>query len=76
MAEAVALRERMPDTLGQGLLAVSRFFRPSDGWLAVGLLALNLIVVVWSVDDADWAPTPARTILNPNLPKRYHGDSS
>ena len=58
MPEAVAPRDRMPDTLGQGLLAVSRFFRPSDGWLAIGLLALNLIVVVWAVDDAEWAPTP------------------
>ena len=32
--------------------------RPPDGWLSAGLLAFNMIVVVWSVEVADWAPTP------------------
>ena len=59
MAESTSLRERLdPEVLGQGLVSLTRFFRPSDGWLAVGLLALNLLVVVWAVDDAEWAPTP------------------
>ena len=34
------------------------YARPSDGWAAVFLLALNLMVVVWSVERADWVPTP------------------
>ncbi len=46
------------DSLGRGLLAVLRYLRPSDGWAAVALLAVNLIVVVWSVEHADWVPTP------------------
>ena len=31
---------------------------PYDGWMAFGLLAINLCVVVLSVEQADWAPTP------------------
>ena len=30
--------------------------RPLDGWLALGLLAINLMMVVGSVASADWAP--------------------
>ena len=33
-------------------------WRPRDGWLALTLLTLNLMVVAWSVERADWAPTP------------------
>ena len=59
MAETVAIRQRIsPEALGEGMLWLARLFRPSDGWLAVGLLTLNLMVVVWAVDDAEWAPTP------------------
>lgn len=59
MAKAVTVREGVGwDTLGDGLLAVARFFRPRDGWLCVALLALNLVVVIWSVEGADWVPTP------------------
>ena len=32
--------------------------QPADGWLALGLLAVNLCVVVLAVERADWAPTP------------------
>ena len=46
------------DSLGDGLLALARFFRPRDGWLSLALLALNLMVVIWSVEGADWVPTP------------------
>ena len=35
-----------------------RYARPADGWATVLLLGLNLIVVVWSVERADWVPTP------------------
>ena len=56
--EAITFRERIhPESWGEGVLWLTRFFRPSDGWLAVGLLVLNLIIVVWAVDDAEWAPT-------------------
>ena len=59
MAQSIPVRERFnPDSLGQVLVSLINYFRPSDGWLAVGLLALNLMVVVWSVDNAKWAPTP------------------
>ena len=58
-AEATALREKInTESLGQGLVLLTRFFRPADGWVALILLALNLIAVVWAVDDAEWAPTP------------------
>lgn len=48
-------------TLDHGLLLLSRligFWRPPDGWLALTLLTLNLMVVAWSVERADWVPTP------------------
>ncbi len=51
------------DALGDGVLAVTRFFRPRDGWLSLALLALNLMVVIWSVEGADWVPTPNLTGL-------------
>ena len=43
--------------LGSWLLAL----RPPDGWVAAGLLTLNMVIVVWSVEAADWAPTPPLT---------------
>ena len=46
------------DSLGTRGLALIQAFRPSDGWLSVALLALNLLTIVWSVEHADWAPTP------------------
>ena len=59
LAEAVATRSGVGwYSLGDGLLAVARFFRPRDGWLSLALLALNLMVVIWSVEGADWVPTP------------------
>jgi len=59
MAEAAVVRGGVGwDSLGDNLLAVARFFRPRDGWLSVAFLALNLLVVIWSVEGADWVPTP------------------
>ena len=46
------------EALGKILLAGLNYFRPADGWATVLLLALNLMVVVWSVEQADWVPTP------------------
>lgn len=43
---------------GKALLAGINYFRPADGWATVLLLGLNLMVVVWSVEQADWVPTP------------------
>ena len=42
----------------EGFLKLERTLRPNEGWVASGLLALNLIVVVWSVEQADWVATP------------------
>lgn len=39
-------------------LAVLAAFRPSDGWLSIVFLAMNLSTIVWTVERADWAPTP------------------
>ena len=39
-------------------LALLRILRPSDGWISLSLLALNLIIVVWSVVHAEWVDTP------------------
>ena len=38
----------------QGLTKWVNLFRPSDGWFALGLLAVNLMLVVGSVGRADW----------------------
>ena len=45
------------DRLGQQAFQLNRRLRPYDGWLAAGLLTLNLMVVVWSVQSAEWVPT-------------------
>ena len=48
---------------GRWLLSVLTALRPPDGWVAAGLLLLNMIVVVWSVEVADWAPTPSLVLV-------------
>ena len=48
---------------GRWLLAVLTALRPPDGWVAAGLLLLNMIIVVWSVEVADWAPTPSLVLV-------------
>ena len=64
LADAVAVRgDTGWNSLGDGLLAVARFFQPRDGWLSLVLLALNLMVVIWSVEGADWVPTPNLALL-------------
>lgn len=60
LAGTIPLRGRINlESLGDGLVALSNLFRPSDGWLSVALLAVNLMVVIWSVEKADWVPTPS-----------------
>ena len=51
------------ESLVEQALRVHRYMRPEDGWLAAGLLTLNLVVVVWSVKSAQWVPTPDLTSL-------------
>ncbi len=46
------------EPIGRAAVWLWRYGRPPDGWATVFLLALNLMVVVWSVERADWVPTP------------------
>ena len=46
------------EAIGGGILSLERILRPNEGWLAAALLVLNLVVVVLSVEQADWAPSP------------------
>ena len=59
LAAAAAVRRRFnSEALIPNGISWSRMLRPTDGWISVTLLALNLIVVVWSVDHANWVATP------------------
>ena len=49
--------------LADRLWALLLVLRPPDGWVAAGLLTLNMIIVVWSVEVADWAPTPSLVLV-------------
>ncbi len=55
---AVTARSPNPEQLMGRVLTLLNYARPADGWATVFLLALNLMVVVWSVEQADWVPTP------------------
>ena len=46
-----------------GFLKLERTLRPNEGWVASVLLVLNLIVVVWSVEQADWVATPNLVLI-------------
>jgi transglutaminase-like putative cysteine protease len=46
------------EAAGRAAFGLLARLRPNDGWLALTLLAANLCVVVLSVEQADWAPTP------------------
>ena len=46
------------ESVAKGAVWLWQYGRPRDGWATVFLLALNLMVVVWSVERADWVPTP------------------
>ena len=37
---------------------LERTLRPNEGWISAGLLVINLMVVVWSVERANWVPSP------------------
>ena len=55
--------QRAGARLGQRSLLLAYVLRPPDGWIAAGLLALNMVIVVWSVEVADWAPTPPLVLV-------------
>ncbi|MBO20067.1 MAG: hypothetical protein CL732_05975 [Chloroflexi bacterium] len=64
LPQETSLRDRInTDSIGEGLLGLERFLRPNEGWLAASLLVLNLVVVVLSVEQADWAPSPNLVFL-------------
>ena len=46
------------ESFWDGIGWLERTLRPNEGWLAAGLLVLNLMVVVISVERADWVPSP------------------
>ena len=54
--------QRAAIALGRRALAAAAVLCPPDGWIAAGLLALNMVIVVWSVEVADWAPTPSLAV--------------
>ena len=64
LTERAAFRNRVnTDSIGEGFISLDRTLRPTEGWLAAALLALNLVVVVLSVEQADWAPSPNLVVL-------------
>ena len=46
------------ESLSRRAASFYRTMRPSDGWLALILLAMNMGIVIWSVQHADWVSTP------------------
>ncbi len=51
------------DAIGDGIAGLERLLRPNEGWVAAMLMVLNLVVVVMSVEQADWVDTPNLIIL-------------
>ena len=59
IAETIAPRDGFnAEPVWEKVSALLMALRPYDGWASVFLLALNLTTIVWSVERADWAPTP------------------
>tara|TARA_B100000749_G_scaffold108105_1_gene82699 strand:- start:341 stop:2863 length:2523 start_codon:yes stop_codon:yes gene_type:complete len=56
--EAPARQGLDTDFIGDSIAWLERTMRPNEGWVAAALLALNLVVVVMSVERADWVPSP------------------
>ena len=46
------------ESIWDGIGWLERRLRPNQGWISAGLLVLNLVVVVMSVERADWVPSP------------------
>ncbi|MEE8466565.1 MAG: hypothetical protein V3S68_08825, partial [Dehalococcoidia bacterium] len=58
-----ARREINTDAIGDGIAGLERILRPKEGWIAAVLLVVNLMVVVLSVEQADWVATPKLIVL-------------
>ena len=59
VAEVTTLSsEPTMDSVNRWVVYLYRSLRPSDGWIALILLATNMGVVIWSVQHANWVPTP------------------
>ena len=56
--EAPARQGLDTDFIGDSIAWLERTMRPNEGWVAAALLALHLVVVVMSVERADWVPSP------------------
>jgi len=64
LAQPDAVRDRLnTEILADGFMAISKFLRPSDGWVAFLFLAMNLWVVIFSVEQAEWVPNLELTTL-------------
>ncbi len=46
------------DFIRNGVAGLERTLRPTEGWIAGILMVINLVVVVQSVEQADWVATP------------------
>lgn len=62
-SEGAAANQPMSDgltvkSISDGINWIDRTLRPNQGWVAAGLLVANLIVIVMSVERADWVPSP------------------
>ena len=58
IASRVPARGLSTEAAGGLFSSLAERLRPPDGWISLSLLVINLIVVVLSVEQADWAPTP------------------
>ena len=55
--------DAIADGIGDGIGSLERTLRPKEGWIAGALLVLNLVVVVVSVEQADWVASPNLVLL-------------
>jgi len=51
------------EAVGDGVLKLERTLRPTEGWIAAALMVVNLVVVVLSVQQADWVAAPNLVLL-------------
>ena len=51
------------DAIEDGVAGFERLLRPNEGWIAAALMVINLVVVVMSVEQADWVATPNLILL-------------
>ncbi len=64
LAQDISIRTGLNSgSLADRLVLVVQLLRPSDGWIALILLAFNLMVVVGSVDQANWVATPNLALI-------------